>query len=86
MNALNVATPFIATTEFPESVTDGEEESVMVSVDPVPDVITAPAEVSTETVNVVQAEPAVAVDGGSTVKTTLLGVLEALVVKLVTLL
>ncbi len=76
---LKVATPPTAATEsVPPRVHD--EVRAIVSVDPVPVVITLPLAFSTETAKLASAAPAVVVAGGSTVKTTLVGVGEVTVV------
>jgi hypothetical protein len=71
VTALKVATPPAAVTEsVPPRVQP--EVRAMVSPDPAPVVTTLPYWSSTETAKLVKAVPAVAVVGGSTVKTTLL--------------
>jgi hypothetical protein len=69
--ALKVATPATAATESVPPRVQLEVRTI-VSVEPVPVVITLPLESSTETRNVVRVAPAVVVAGGSVVKATLL--------------
>jgi hypothetical protein len=71
---LKLATPPDAATVVVPDKEPGPEATVSatVSVASVPEVITLPKVSSTEALNVVQVDPAVALVGGSVVKTTLL--------------